>query len=125
MIKNERIAKIFHEIHRMEKRGRGIGLILSKELDADFKEIGTQLIVTLKRKYLEEGEEKVGETLTQNQEMILSLIRETPQISVRELSDKVGISARKVEENISKLKKKSLLKRIGPARGGHWEVLEK
>jgi ATP-dependent DNA helicase RecG len=29
--------------------------------DADFKEIGTQFIVTFKRKHFEEGEEKVGE----------------------------------------------------------------
>lgn len=131
--RNELIAEIFHEIHWIEKWGRGISLILSKEPDADFKEVGTQFIVTFKRKYLEEGEEKVGEkvgervgeTLTQNQEIILSLIRENPRISARELSDKVGISARKVEENISKLKKKGLLKRIGPAKGGHWEVLEK
>jgi ATP-dependent DNA helicase RecG len=34
--------------------------------------------------------------------MILRLIRENPRTSARELSDKVGISARKVEENISK-----------------------
>jgi ATP-dependent DNA helicase RecG len=56
--------------------------------------------------------------------MILRLIRENPRTSARELSDKVGISARKVEENISKLKKKGLLKRIVPAKGGYWEVLE-
>ncbi|MDD3248087.1 MAG: winged helix-turn-helix domain-containing protein [Methanosarcina sp.] len=55
---------------------------------------------------------------------MLSLIRENPRISVRELSDKVGISTRKTEENIYKLKKKGFLKRVGPARGGHWEVVE-
>ncbi|MGB9938328.1 ATP-binding protein [Methanosarcina sp.] len=127
--RNELIAEIFHEIHWIEKWGRGISLILSKEPGADFKEIGTQFIVTFKRKYLEEGEEKVGEkvgeTLTQNQETILSLIRENSRISARELSDKVGIPARKVEENISKLKKKGLLRRVGPAKGGNWEILEK
>jgi ATP-dependent DNA helicase RecG len=57
--------------------------------------------------------------------MILSLIRENPRISARELSNKIDISARKVEENISKLKKKGLLQRMGPAKGGHWEILEK
>jgi ATP-dependent DNA helicase RecG len=135
--RNELIAEIFHEIHWIEKWGRGISLILSTEPEADFKEVGNQFIVTFKRKYFEESEEKVrekagekvgekvGETLTQNQEMILSLIRENKRISARELSDKLGISARKVEENISKLKKKGLLKRMGPAKGGHWEVLEK
>ena len=31
------------------------------EQDADFKEVGTQFIVTFKRKHFEEGEEKAGE----------------------------------------------------------------
>ncbi|MDO5838526.1 MAG: ATP-binding protein [Methanosarcina mazei] len=131
--RNELIAEIFHEIHWIEKWGRGISLILSMEPDTDFKEVGTQFIVTFKRKYFEDSEErdgekvgeKVGETLTQNQEVILSLIRENSRISARELSDRVGISARKTEENISKLKKKGLLKRIGSARGGYWEIIEK
>jgi ATP-dependent DNA helicase RecG len=35
----------------------------------------------------------------------------------------VGISARKVEQNIAKLKVKGILRRVGPAKGGHWEVL--
>ena len=35
------------------------------------------------------------------------------------------ISERKVKENLTKLKVKSLLKRIGPDKGGHWEVLPK
>jgi ATP-dependent DNA helicase RecG len=41
--------------------GRGISLILSKEPDADFKEVGTQFIVTFKRRYSEESKEKVEE----------------------------------------------------------------
>lgn len=38
--------------------GKGNKLILSKELDADFKETVTPFIVTFKREYLEEGEQK-------------------------------------------------------------------
>jgi ATP-dependent DNA helicase RecG len=36
----------------------------------------------------------------------------------------VGISKRKIEENIRKLKKLGFLKRIGSTKGGHWEVAE-
>ena len=38
-------------------------------------------------------------------------------------ADEVKISQRKIKENISKLKDKGLIKRIGPDKGGHWEVL--
>lgn len=41
-----------------------------------------------------------------------------------ELAEKVGISKRKIEQNVAALKKMGRLKRIGAARGGHWEVLK-
>nr|NQU93021.1 winged helix-turn-helix transcriptional regulator [Bacteroidota bacterium] len=44
-------------------------------------------------------------------------------ISARELAVQVGISHRKTQDNIQKLKEIGILRRIGPAKGGHWEVL--
>ncbi|HLD54793.1 MAG TPA: winged helix-turn-helix transcriptional regulator, partial [Candidatus Nanoarchaeia archaeon] len=66
--------------------------------------------------------EKVGEKVTENQNKIIQFILKNPEISAKELSSLVSISSRRIEENISKLKKKGLLKRIGPAKGGYWEV---
>lgn len=68
--------------------------------------------------------EKVGEKLTPNQQKIIEHIMENPYISAKELSEFVGISQRKIEENIAKLKEKGILRRVGPAKGGHWEVLD-
>jgi len=67
--------------------------------------------------------EKVGEKLSQNQQSIIEQIVRNPYVSARELSEIVGISSRKIEENIRKLKDQGVVKRIGPAKGGHWEVL--
>jgi len=50
---------------------------------------------------------------------------ENPNVSAKDLSVIIDISQRKIEENISKLKKKEILKRIGSAKGGYWEVIEK
>ena len=44
------------------------------------------------------------------------------RISARELSVELGISQRKIEENISKLKERGILQRIGPAKGGYWKI---
>ena len=74
-------------------------------------------------KKLEKVGEKVGEKLSQNQQSIIEQIVQNPYISARELSEIVGISSRKIEENIRKLKDQGVVKRIGPAKGGHWEVL--
>ena len=64
--------------------------------------------------------EKVGETLTSNQRHILTLLRENPRMAAREVAQHIGISSRKVEQNIAKLKALTLLKHIGPANGGYW-----
>ncbi len=66
--------------------------------------------------------EKLGEKLGENQLDIIREIINDPQISIVELSQRIGISSTAIENNITKLKEKNVLKRIGPDRGGYWEV---
>jgi ATP-dependent DNA helicase RecG len=66
---------------------------------------------------------KVTNKVTNNQKIILENINQNNRISINELALKVGISTRKVKENIHKLKVLGKLKRIGPTKGGHWEVI--
>ena len=77
-----------------------------------------------KRRMGEKVGEKVGEALTNNQRQILTLLRDNPRMAAREVAQRIGISSRKVEENIAKLKALKLLKRIGPAKEGYWQVTE-
>jgi Fic family protein len=65
---------------------------------------------------------KIG-NLTQNQIMIVELMKVNSKISAKKLSEEVGISVRKIEENISKLKKLDIINRVGGTRG-YWEVKE-
>ena len=65
----------------------------------------------------------MGEKLTENQELIIKFIKANNRISIRELSVKVDIAEKNIENNLAKLKEKGLIKRIGPDKGGHWEVL--
>lgn len=74
------------------------------------------------RKVTDKVTVKVTDKVTDNQNLILQYIIERTEISTRDLAEKVGISQRKIKENIAKLKSLGLLKRIGPAKGGHWEV---
>lgn len=68
--------------------------------------------------------EKVGEKLTASQQRIMELLIRHPRMTAPEIADIVGISKRKIEENISKLKKMGRLTRIGPDKGGHREVMK-
>lgn len=68
--------------------------------------------------------ENAGERLTDNQRQMLVLLKQSNHLSARELAERIGISARKVEANLAKLKVLGYLRRIGSAKGGHWEVLK-
>ena len=76
-----------------------------------------------KEKGQEKVGEKVGENLTENQRGIITAMRRNPYISAREIAEIINISDRKTETNIAKLKKMDLIKRIGPAKGGYWEIV--
>ena len=60
--------------------------------------------------------------MVENQKKILNMIAKNPFISKKEMSKLIGISTTAIDKNIESLKKKGLLKRIGPAKGGHWKV---
>ena len=47
-----------------------------------------------------------------------------PTASVRELADACGLSTDSALHHIKKLKQAGQLRRIGPDKGGHWEVLQ-
>ncbi len=127
ILRNPLIANVLYLSKDIERGGSGIRRIYEacKEADVrmEFKRLKSGFLVVFYRKE-ELGAEKVGEKLTANQEKIIAFIRKEPAISAKELSALVGISQRKIEENISKLKEKRLLRRIGPDKGGWWELVE-
>ena len=58
-------------------------------------------------------------------EKIIKAMKENPKITGKELTVLVGLSRRGVEKNIKKLQEKGLLRRVGPDKGGYWEVINK
>ncbi|MCK5230403.1 MAG: HTH domain-containing protein, partial [Desulfobulbaceae bacterium] len=58
------------------------------------------------------------------EEQIVELIRLDATTTTEELGEALGISKRAILKQIDKLKTQGRLRRVGPARGGHWEVLE-
>jgi ATP-dependent DNA helicase RecG len=67
--------------------------------------------------------DKVVDKLTNNQKSIIEIIKINPSVSARELVPQVGISHRKIQENIAKLKEYGIIERIGSPKGGHWEII--
>lgn len=73
---------------------------------------------------VERLEEKLGEKLREGERNILRLIHCNKRISIREMAREVGISTTAIDKNLTKLKNKGILRRVGPDKGGHWEVIE-
>ena len=135
--RNPLIADLFHRIHLVEKMGTGINRIreeCKKHGNIKFQiEADGFFIASFKLKKVREIipkisdglVEKVTEKVTENQKKILNNIFRDRFVTVKKLSKIVGISERKIKENISKLKQKKLLKRVGPDKGGYWKVIGK
>ena len=55
---------------------------------------------------------------------IIEEIKKNPSISRDELAEKCGLTSDGIKYNIRKLREKGIIKRIGPDKGGHWEIIE-
>jgi ATP-dependent DNA helicase RecG len=71
-----------------------------------------------------ESSEKTPESSEKSSEKILSLLKSQPELAAKEVAQQLGLSARAVEKQIAKLQDAGRLRRIGPDKGGHWEVIE-
>jgi len=54
---------------------------------------------------------------------ILSIMKSMPDITMAEIANAMGLSIAGVKKNIRKLKDASRIRRVGPDKGGHWEVV--
>jgi len=55
---------------------------------------------------------------------IVAAILENPEITIPELAGRLKRTERTIERLINRLKTDDVIKRIGPAKGRHWEVLK-
>lgn len=55
---------------------------------------------------------------------ILDLLMASPALTTQELAEQLGISRRAVAKHVNTLQSSGRLRRVGPDKGGHWEVLE-
>ena len=68
--------------------------------------------------------ERLVVRLAESQKKIIHLIKADAYITIKELSREIGISTTAVDKNIVLLKKRNMLKRVGPDKGGRWVALK-
>lgn len=68
--------------------------------------------------------EKFGEKLGKTRTAIVQSMKDNPRVTVSELAKRLRLSTTAIEKNIHHLKTKGYVKRVGPAKGGHWEIVQ-
>ncbi len=134
--RNERLAELLHRVHFIEKWGRGIKMILEREPQTEFEELGTHFIATFKRNsYDLTKPDAVGEssvktpvktlvkTLVKTPVLILAQLADDPHQSLADIAPLIGKSLSAVERACSKLVKSGKLRFVGPKKGGYWEIV--
>ena len=77
---------------------------------------GGLFTATIHRKW-QEGSEK-------SSEKIITLMKDEPALSAKEIGVRLDLTPRAIEKQIAALKKSGKIQRVGPAKGGHWEVMD-
>ena len=56
---------------------------------------------------------------------IIKMMKENPEITMPMIAESLRLTTRAVEKNVARLQTEGIVKRVGPDKGGHWEVCDK
>ncbi len=133
-VRNPYIQRMFQYLGLGEKAGSGFEKILRAWSEQQWMrpQVNEDIVLdittvkleyqTNKSKNSKDLEKDLEKQLNKNQIQIIKFIRENSKITQAQLSIKIGINEKNIRNNIKKLKELKLLERIGPDKGGYWEL---
>ena len=134
--RNPILANVMAQLDYMEKRGSGLTRICNEtkalegykdNLKPMFKSTPTQfqtiIFATSDTQNVGDSDGDVSETkLTERQQKILNLIKESPTITGKQMSETLSVSQRTIERDLSAMQKIGVLKHEGKDNDGTWIV---
>ena len=133
--RNLHIQTMFRMIGFGENIGSGFPLILNAwdekhwlrpELVEQPELLQVKLILTIEDKSKEGLVEATTEKTPQKTpQKIIELINNNANITTSEMANIIGIDRSNIARAIRKLQAEGLIRRVGPDKGGHWEVVHK
>ena len=127
--RNKELIRVFKDVDLIENIGSGVLRILDAYDKSCFKFMEHFLRVSFKYKenpfeYNQEGnQEKFSKQLNETQDKIISLIKQNPNITQKEMAKILKISREKVKYHIAVLKETNILTREGSTKKGTWKIL--
>lgn len=131
--KNPTLSKFFMQMGRGEELGSGV-LNVSKYLPFYAKGARPRFVegdpfVTVIPLPSDQPGKRAGDTTQKTTrkttQKILDAMRNNPDCSRETIAEAVGITPDGVKYHIQRLQKAGRLRRVGPDKGGHWEVVDK
>ena len=134
-LRNPLLADIFYKAGYIESWGRGTLNIIDycasinlPEPEMSEEMNGFLLVIhkhTGSSERIPETTQKLPRNYPETTRKILEQIQKDPYITRKELVKIIGnITEDGIKYHLRKLQKEGIIKRIGPAKGGHWEVVE-
>ena len=62
-------------------------------------------------------------TLKGTRKNIVEMIESNPTITLNEIAEQLGKNPRGIDKHIKQLQDQGIIRRIVPAKGGHWEII--
>jgi len=134
--RNKEIMRVFRDLEIVEQLGSGVPRILERygrdtfEIRPNFLRVvfrydgSEKMSEKMSEKTSEKMSEKTSEKMSEKtSEKILKAIGSNNQVTISELAELTGVTTRSVERNIKKLQDNGQLRRVGPDKGGYWEVI--
>ncbi|MDD7304465.1 MAG: ATP-binding protein, partial [Prevotellaceae bacterium] len=131
--RNPILANVMAQLDYMEKRGSGLTRICNDtkalegykdELEPKFRSTPTQFQTIIFASFGTPNVGDMSETkLSERQRKILNLIKESPTITGKQMSEILSVSQRTIERDISALQKMAVLKREGKDNNGVWHII--
>ncbi len=126
--RNELIADLFFRLHKVERIGMGIQKMKAYMIAAGLDEPTFEpdrFFRAIFRRASKFAMKEGKESSEKSSEKVLALLQNRKTASAREIAEVLGLTPRAVEKHIAALKTAGRLRRIGPAKGGRWEVVQK
>ena len=96
---------------------------LAKPSSAEVRDVAVNVADGIVVKVAENIVDSIVEKLSTMRGRIVKIVWKNPYASAQSISEVVGIAPRNVQEHLRKLQTQGIIRRIGPDKGGHWEIV--
>lgn len=124
---NEILASIFLQLRISERSGRGVPKIIGKYGKESIKIEKNRIIVRIPFNKINVNSfkpvnNKVYKWINKSQGSMIKLIRDNPNITIKQIMLETNLSEPGVKKNLKILKEENIIERVGSKKGGYWKI---